>query len=55
MEETIMNAVQNFVDKYHDFILKVGGLFAFMFLVIFVPMNAHMDMQDKLIPVLHKI
>lgn len=48
MGVTNMNAVQNFVDKYHDFILKVGGLFAFMFLVIFVPMNAHMDMQDKL-------
>lgn len=43
-----MNAVQNFVDKYHDFILKVGGLFTFLFLAIFVPMNAYSDMQDKL-------
>ena len=43
-----MNAVQKFVDKYHDLLLKVGGLFAFMFLVIFVPMNGYMRTNSQL-------
>jgi spore germination cell wall hydrolase CwlJ-like protein len=41
MEATNMNAVidkmQKFCDTYHDMILKVGGIFAFAFLCIFVP------------------
>lgn len=43
-----MNAVQNFFDKNHSLLLKVGGLFTFVFLMIFVPMNAHIRMQEKL-------
>ena len=43
-----MNAVQKFVDKNHTLLLKFGGLLTFIFLVIFVPMNAHIKMQEKL-------
>ena len=43
-----MTAVQIFVDKYHDLLLKVGGVFAFMFLGIYVPMNAHMRVNSQL-------
>lgn len=43
-----MDAVQNFVNKYHDFILKVGGLFAFMFLAIYVPMSSYMELESRL-------
>jgi spore germination cell wall hydrolase CwlJ-like protein len=43
-----MNAVQKFVDQYHDFILKVGGLFAFIFFAIYVPMSSHLKAEDTL-------
>jgi spore germination cell wall hydrolase CwlJ-like protein len=48
MEETNMHAVQNFVDKHHDFILKVGGLFVFIFFAIYIPMSSHIKARDTL-------
>jgi spore germination cell wall hydrolase CwlJ-like protein len=35
-----LDKMQNFCDKYHDMILKVGGIFVFAFLCIFVPGHA---------------
>jgi spore germination cell wall hydrolase CwlJ-like protein len=32
-----MKAIQDFIDKNHDMLLKVGGVFFFAFLCIFVP------------------
>ena len=37
----VLDKMQKFCDTYHDFILKVGGVFAFAFLCIFVPGHAH--------------
>ncbi len=36
-----MQAIQDFIDKNHDMLLKVGGIFTFAFLCIFVPGYSH--------------
>lgn len=43
-----MTAVEKFVDKHHNLLLKVGGLFAFVFLGIYAPMNAYMRTNSQL-------
>ena len=42
-----MKAIEDFIDKNHDMIFKIGGLFAFMFLCIFVPGHAFKQAQNS--------
>jgi spore germination cell wall hydrolase CwlJ-like protein len=41
-----LDKMQRFCDVYHDLILKVGGVFAFGFLCIFVPGHALQDARS---------
>lgn len=41
-----LDKMQKFCDVYHDLILKVGGVFAFAFLCIFVPGHALQDARS---------
>lgn len=46
-----MNAVkrlENWFDKNHNLLIKFGGLFAFFFLVVFVPAQEHINTTNKL-------
>lgn len=43
-----MKAVQEYIDRNHNVILRFGGLFAFIFFVIFVPVYIQQDLNDKL-------
>ena len=42
-----MQAIQGFIDKNHDMLLKVGGIFTFAFLCIFVPGYAHKQAENS--------
>jgi spore germination cell wall hydrolase CwlJ-like protein len=44
-----MTAVQNYINKHHDFIIKVGGLFMFTFLMVYVPMDLQVRAQRELL------
>ena len=43
-----MKAVQKFIDDNHNALLRFGGLFAFCFLVIIVPMYENTKLQNDL-------
>ena len=43
-----MKAVQNYIDKNHDAIIRFGGLLSLMFLIVVVPANSYLKMQEKL-------
>jgi len=43
-----MKAVQNYIDKHHDLLLRFGGLLSLIFLLVFVPMHTLVKMQKKL-------
>lgn len=40
-----MFSVQNYIDRNHDLIIKVGGLFAIVFLTIFAPLHNYTKMK----------
>ena len=43
-----MKAVQEYINRNHDVILRFGGLFAFIFFAVFVPLRIQQDLNDKL-------
>ena len=43
-----MKAVQEYINRNHNVILRFGGLFAFIFFVVFVPLHIQQDLNDKL-------
>lgn len=43
-----MKAVQNYIDKHHDLLLRFGGLICLSFLILFVPMHTLVTMQRNL-------
>ena len=43
-----MKAVQNYIDKNHDLLLRFGGLICLSFLILFVPMHTLVTMQRNL-------
>ena len=43
-----MKAVQNYIDKNHDAIIRFGGLLSLMFLIVVVPANSYIRMQQRL-------
>ena len=43
-----MKAVQNYIDKNHDLLLRFGGLLSLIFLIVVVPMHTLVTMQRNL-------
>lgn len=43
-----MIAVQNFFDRNHNLFIRFGGLFAVIFLVVYVPASIYLNDQEKL-------
>jgi hypothetical protein len=43
-----MTSIQNYIDKHHNLIIRFGGIFIMTFLIIFVPMNTYVRMQENL-------
>jgi spore germination cell wall hydrolase CwlJ-like protein len=43
-----MTAVQNYIDKHHDLLLRFGGLLSLTFLIVVVPMHTLVTMQKNL-------
>lgn len=43
-----MKAVQNYIDKHHDAIIKFGGVLVLIFLFVFIPLHTQYTLQKEI-------
>lgn len=48
-EANNMTRIEEFFDRNHDHLLKYGGLLIALFLMVFVPVHAHLDTKKKML------